>query len=178
MTQFTSSLFLELISHIHSQEQLCGHVGIVWILVLMALLEWGLQKLHVQLLKYFNQGEKEKHKEWPSTVLQRWQLSCSYKVKTKVKEDFRDSQPGLVIAHRVSCNFKWRHRWFKAQLNLLSLKCLYTHTSHVIMYIILMMYICHVSRLLAVGLWDENYQEIEQYVGNSYPNVAGHGNCL
>lgn len=46
------------------------------------------------------------------------------------------------------------------------------------MYIILMMYICHVSRLLAVGLWDENYQEIEQYVGNSYPNVAGHGNCL
>lgn len=63
-------------------------------------LEWGL------LLQCFHQGGEEKHEDWLSTVLQRWQLTCSYQVITKVKEEFRDSQPGLVITHSVSCNFK------------------------------------------------------------------------
>lgn len=67
----------------------------------MALLEWGLQKLHIPLLKSFNQGKKEKHEEWPSTILQRGWLRCSYKVITKVEEDFRDSQHGLVISYSV-----------------------------------------------------------------------------
>lgn len=75
MTQFPSSLILELVSHRHAWSEaavgcelagdtLCefyfdGSFGV------------GSAKLHSQLLQCFHQGGKEKHEDWLSTILQR-----------------------------------------------------------------------------------------------------------
>lgn len=72
-------------------------------LVLMALLESSLQNYIFSYLNVSIKGEKKNTKNGFQPYFKDGNI---FKVITKVKEEFRDSQPGLVITHSVSGNFE------------------------------------------------------------------------
>lgn len=89
-----------------SQEQLWDgrwqrthHVNFV----LMALLEWSLQNYIFSYLNVSIKGEKKNTRDGFQPY---FKYGSFFKVITKVKAEFRDSQPGLVITHSASCNFE------------------------------------------------------------------------